>query len=300
MSGLVTMSSALNTHAESAVGAPAPDLPALRAELDRLDDALHDVLMRRAEVVEQVGRLGVKGTVPLRPGREAAIVRRLLRRHGGLFPSIGVVRIWRELICGMTSMQRPLRIAVCDVGDSAYLAVAREHFGALAPVRHYPTPAQAIREISDGLAVAAVLPLPQEGETLREAWWTALLHRDDPRIHVVARLPFWAQRPEGAPQAQAYVVTAAAPDPSGADHSLLGLELALETSRARLGADLAAAGFAVGPVILRRDAGDTVAHALVEVEGFVRDDDVRLRALQSTLRAPVVLGAYADPVGVAR
>lgn len=276
---------------------PVTDLAGLRAELDGLDDALHDLIMRRAEVVAQVAALGVKGTVPLRPGREAAIVRRLLARHRGAFPASSLVRVWRELICGMTALQRPLRVAVGGAGaDMGYVAVAREHFGALTPMRHYPTPAQAIREISDGLAVAAVLPVPREDETPREAWWTALLHRDDPRIHVVARLPFWAKRPEGAPQVQAFVATAAAPDPSGLDRSLLGLELARETSRARLGADLVAAGFVAGAVILRRDAGDSVAQALVDVAGFVADDDRRLAALQAVLRPPVVLGAYAVPV----
>jgi chorismate mutase/prephenate dehydratase len=79
----------------AAAPAAGADLPALRAELDRLDDAVHDLLMRRAEVVQQVGALGVKGAVPLRPGREASIVRRLLARHRGAFPAAGIVRLWR-------------------------------------------------------------------------------------------------------------------------------------------------------------------------------------------------------------
>ena len=274
------------------------DLADLRAELDKIDDGLHDLLMQRAEVVGAIGALGVKGRVPVRPGREAAIIRRLLARHRGAFPANSLVRLWRELICGMTAVQGPLRIAVCDAGGE-YVAAAREHFGSLVPLHSYGSPAQAVRQVSGGQAVAAVLPLPREDDTARSAWWTALMHTDDPRIHVVARLPFWAARPEGAPQVEAFVVTAAAPDASGSDRSLLGLELALETSRARLGADLSAAGFAAGPVMVRRDAGAAVAQALVDVEGFVADGDGRLRALASVLRPPVVLGAYAVPVGAA-
>lgn len=197
---------------------PDGSLPALRAELDRLDDVLHDTLMQRASVVARIGALGVKGRVPLRPGREAAVLRRLLARHRGPFPEASLVRLWREMMCGMTALQAPLRIAVCDSGSGAagpLLAAAREHFGALVALHTASTPAQTIREISDGSAIAAVLPLPRGEETRREAWWTALLHRDDPRIHVVARLPFWAARPEGAPTIQALVVSAAAPDPSG-------------------------------------------------------------------------------------
>ncbi len=129
------------------------------------------------------------------------------------------------------------------------------------PLRSYRTPAQAIGEVSAGTAAAAVLPAPAEGEAPGAAWWTALLHRDDPRIHVCARLPFWSPRPEGAPKVQAMVVSAVPPDPSGDDRSLLGLELPLDASRARLSQALATAGFSGGNTILRRDPGAaTAAH----------------------------------------
>ena len=278
---------------------PAPGaLQALRGELDRLDDELHDTLMRRAEVVAKVSALGVKGAVPVRPGREAAIIRRLLARHAGPLPLSGVARIWRELLNAFTAQQRPMLVTVCEAeAGQGYLLAAREHFGALTPMRALRTPAQAIREVSAGVASAAVLPVPVEGEAPAAAWWTALLQRDDPRIHVVARLPFWAARPDATPAVQALVVCANPPDPSGEDRSLIGMELSVEVSRARLSAAVAAAGFGAGPLVLRRDPGAPVAHALVDVEGFVVDGDPRFAALQSVLRPPVVLGAYAVPVG---
>jgi chorismate mutase/prephenate dehydratase len=276
---------------------PSADLMTLRAELDRLDDAMHDLLMRRAGVVEQVGATGGKGRVALRPGREAAIARRLLARHSGPFPAAGVVRVWRELICSMTALQGPFLIAVCDTDPNrAFTAAAHEHFGALVALHTHRSPAQALREVSAGTATAAVLPLPAEGELPAAAWWTALLHHDDPRIHVTARLPFWAPRPEGAPKVQALVVCAVPPDPSGDDRSLLGLEVALDVSRARLAQTLTNAGFEPGATILRRDPGAPVAHVLVDVAGFVADADPRLAALADTLHPPIVLGAYAVPV----
>ncbi len=155
-------------------GGHAPTLAGLRAELDRLDDAMHDLLMRRAEVVTQVGALGVKGPVPLRPGREAAIIRRLLARHRGPFPPASLVWLWRELICGMTALQRPLRIAVG--GGEARVAVAREHFGALvAGAPGADDTADVLRELRGGVAVAAVLPMPHQDEA--RPWWPALLDR---------------------------------------------------------------------------------------------------------------------------
>ncbi len=277
----------------------APDLMSLRAELDRLDDSLHDMLMRRAEVVMQVAALRVKGSVPLRPGREAAIIRRLLARHTGALPAVGVVRIWRELLAATTAQQRPLLVAVCQAGgDPDYPAAAREHFGALTPLRAHRTPALAIGEVSAGVAAVAVLPMPTEDEPPAAAWWAALLSPGHPRLHVVGRLPFWAARPEGSPKVQGLLLSAAAPDPSGRDRSLLGLELPPGVGHARLGSAVAAAGFQAGLTILRRDPGGPAAHALVDVDGFVAEDDARL-AMLPALRPPVVLGAYAVPLEAA-
>ena len=113
---------------------------------------------------------------------------------------------------------------------------------------------------------------------------------------MVARLPFWAPRPEGSPSVQALVVAPFPPDPSEQDRSLIGLELEEDVSRAKLTAALTTAGFAPGMVLLRRDPGAPVAHALVEVEGHVAADDKRLDTLAAA-RRPVVLGGYAVPVG---
>jgi chorismate mutase len=275
------------------------DLTSLRAELDGLDDAIHDMLMRRAEVVGVLAasRLKTPG-VALRPGREAQIIRRLLGRHHGKLPPSSVVRIWRELLAATTAMQAAHVIAVCETDQGGgFTQIAREHFGALTAMRVHSSPAQALADVSSGHASAAVLPMPSETETPRAAWWTALLHKDQPRIHVIARLPFWAARPEGAPTVQAMVIAALAPDPSGNDRSLLGLEMALDVSRARLTGAIVAAGLRPEQIILRRDPGGQVAQALVEVEGDVGEDDARLDAIASVLRRPVVLGFYAVPVG---
>jgi chorismate mutase / prephenate dehydratase len=262
-------------------------LPALRAELDRIDNALHDLLMQRASVVEHVARSGKPAA--FRPGREARIIIRLLARHTGHLPRQAIFRIWRELLAGTTAMQGPFSMAVCETDPGgAMTQLAREHFGALTPLRAYGSPGQALTEISNGSANVAVLPFPTEAD----GWWTTLSQRE-PRIHVIARLPFWTQRTEGAPTAQALVVAAFAPDPSDQDRSLLALELDADVSRTRLAAELTAAGLPAGTMVLRRNPGAAHAQVLVEVEGFVADDDARLGTVP---RRPVVLGGYAVPL----
>jgi chorismate mutase/prephenate dehydratase len=261
------------------------DLALLRAEIDRLDDALHELVMQRAEVVARLSAGRAKGSV---------ILRRLLARHAGPFPRDALVQVWRTLINGNTALQGPFGIAVFNTAPgSGFVALAREHFGATTPARAYTSPAQVLAAVSSGEASVGVLPMPgEEGES--ETWWTALMARDQPRIHVIARLPFWAPRVEGAPRAQALVVGAISPEPSGSDRTMLGAETTEDLSRARITMALAGAGLVPRTILTRRGGGGGGA-LLVEVEGFCAEADPRLARFAEIAgtRAPVIVGAYA-------
>jgi chorismate mutase/prephenate dehydratase len=185
-----------------------PDLTELRARLDDLDDKIHDLLMARARVVENVARSPKPAA--FRPGREAAILRRLLARHAGKLPPQTLVRMWRELLAGTTAMQTAVTVAVAD---GALASVAREHFGFLTPVIAHPSAEAALHAVRDGTVSVAVLPFPLD-------WWPAL-NAAEPRLYIIARLPFWSSRPDHVPAAEALVVAAAAPDASGVDRSFI-------------------------------------------------------------------------------
>lgn len=249
--------------------------------------------MERAAIVERIGRLPAKAGVKTRPGREAAIIRRLLARHQGPLPPQTVVRIWREMFLGFTAIEGRVAVAVCEAApDDGMAALAREHFGALVTLQVHRTPARAIAQVSSGAATAALLPLPTADETA--PWWTSLSHGEEPRIHVSARLPFWRPRPDGAPRAEGLVVAAAAPDASGEDRSLIAFELPDGMSQASLAGALARAGFADTSILLRRAGGEALA--LVEVAGYVSEGDPRL-SLADLQHPGLLLGAYATPLG---
>jgi len=278
--------------------AQAPDqrLAEARAALNRIDDQIHALLMERAAIVKE--RVGTSGkTSPLRPGRQAAVIRRLLGNHRGYLPAKNLVCLWLELMAGGTAIQHELVVAVCEAdAQFGITQVTREYFGSLVRVRSHQSPAQALSEVANERADIAVLPFPVENGRPQEIWWASLLPRDNPRTHIIARLPFWRPRPEGASNVKALVLGRDRPDPSGQDCSLLGLEYAPDISRARLASLLEAAKLKPLSIVLHREPGAPLAKALVEVDGLIDDTDKRLGLLDPALQRPVVLGGY--PIGV--
>lgn len=288
--------------AESAIPTPAIEpndaaaLQALRAEIDALDDRLHDLLMERARIIERVKRDGGKRGVMIRPGREARMLRRLLARHQGALPPQTIIRIWRELFTGALTIEGGLTIAVDDKNEDL-AAVAREHFGPLAPLRKHRSASQALTDLTNGAAQAAVMPIPNEADEDSAAWWVGLMHGGAPRLQIIAKLPFWGRRSDGVPTAPAYVVAPITLDASEHDHGLIGIETPPDTSTARITAALKEAGFEVVAVISRRSERGEPRYALAEVIGLIALDDPRIAALSGIFRAPaMVLGGFAVPI----
>jgi chorismate mutase/prephenate dehydratase len=261
-----------------------PALQALRAEIDALDDAMHDLLMRRAAVVARMAASRAKAGAgsPLRPGREAAVLRRLLARHSGALSRGAVVRIWRQIFMAHTAIQGAFTAAVTVPGEAApAMPLAREHFGCATPLHLHASPAQALAAVSAGKASVAVLPAPAgEGDG---AWWQTL---EAPRLAVVARLPFLA---DAAHADAALVIAPVAADASGADRSLLRLEGSADASPEGFARMLTKAGLAGRILCLARRGGHSLA--LAEIDGFIGAGDPRLAGLNA-----VLLGAYAVPV----
>ncbi len=240
---------------------PEVDLSALRAEIDALDDALHDLLMRRVQVVARLAASRAKGQGPaLRPGREAAILRRLLARHQGPLPRQVLVRLWRELLAATTSLQAPLSVAAWL--PPAGVAVLREHIGVSGQIAPCATEEAALAAQAEDRA--ALVALPPGGR-----WWRSAL----PNLFVTAKLPFL-----GPADTTVFLLSPTPPDASGDDHTLVRLPAGAEARLA--GADLRPA------VLLRED--DLL---LAELPGMIAPDDVRLAGTGA-----LILGAYATPV----
>src|SRR5215216_7707086 len=92
------------------------NLEGLRREIDAADQALLEQLERRFSAVERVKAVqqesAKEARQPMRPAREAQILRQLLARNQGLVPASLLVRLWRSIISSATSLQAKVTVHI--------------------------------------------------------------------------------------------------------------------------------------------------------------------------------------------
>ncbi len=275
------------------------NLDELRREIDRIDESMHDLVMRRADVAMRLRE--AKGAGPtFRPEREAKVLRRLAARHRGALPLAVMVRIWREMIGANLCLQGPFTVVVADRPDQPGVwDVARDHYGSHATSMTIASPAQVLSAVAEGEAMIGVLGLPRDDE---EAPWWPTLAASTRGPRVVARLPFAGSGNARGERPQALAVALLEPEPTGQDRALVAIESKDQLSRARLTELLARAGLSATVLaIAKRDAGSGAGQlSLVEVNQFLKPGEQRLAALDAAepggIARTTVIGAYAEPL----
>jgi len=275
-----------------------PGLDKLRQEIDVIDGELHELIRRRAALVDQISAAKPAGGLALRPGREARVMRQRLATHDGAFPVAAVYRMWREMMTAFTLLQTPgLKIAICrPVDQPGYWDLARDHFGCQVPFTAHDTPAQVLAEVRSSPTTIGVVPAPIEADTA--PWWPLLASGEATLPNVVARLPFLAMPNARARGISAVVLARIEPEESGDDRALVSVETPNGISRNRISGALVKAGLPAFTSALDQVVAG-VHHYLVELPGVIVDDDQRLRLLEAALELPAgrvaAIGAYAVP-----
>ncbi len=125
----------------------------IRREIDGIDDAIVDLMARRLHASEKVrGQKIGNGTMassPIRPAREAIIMRRLLERGKGHVPPELLVRLWRVILTSSTLFQAAVTLHVPKrlAGQMGVRLRLRDHFGPL-PVEEYRDETQALLQVN--------------------------------------------------------------------------------------------------------------------------------------------------------
>ena len=265
----------------------APSLAELRREIDRIDEAMHGLLMERGEIIDRL--IAAKQTLEtgsaFRPAREADMMRRLVDRHKGTLPLETAESIWRVIISTFTYVQAPFSVhADLSAGDAAIRDSARFHFGFTVPFVPHADAASVVAAVSDSKGDLGLVPA--FGTAGTGAWWSALESDSAPKI--IARLPFVerADHPAGVP---VFVVSRATAD---------AMVREVEVWSVRLAGWSTAAAQAVAPlaeVIAVPDRGFDSAALLISVPqdgGIERVTDTLVKA-DASVRTADLVGSHA-------
>lgn len=268
----------------TASGPPGDDpLDPIRREIDGVDSTLLSLFAQRLQLAEKLSAAKApQPGLPIRSGREVALLRRLIAEAPAPLERELVVELWRALIGASLRRQRVIDVVVGGgrSDPTRLFDVARRHFGSRTRIQHVAEPQLALQKAAENpQTYVAVTPWPAAPGV--GAWWPALTERRFHDLHLIAGLPLVGA---GREEPEAAVFAAMPTDEAGQDVTMI---IAFDPHH-RLQRGLNEVGF-VG-----KEVGRAEPRVLVRVEGFVGVDDPRAAALaRAGLDSVRVLGSYA-------
>lgn len=279
----------------------AKSLDALRREIDRIDDQIHDLIMRRTRIVEKVKLAKTGEHIKIRPGREDEILYRLMARHAGAFPKRELTRIWREMIIATLSLEGPFSVAVQGEGGAhGCWDLARDHYGASTPMVAYPSARRVIEAVRSLNATVGILPLPRRDDA--EPWWPHLVTDSAGAPRVIARLPFAGPAVGHEGPVEALAICPVTREPTSRERTLFAVETEEEPGLGGVEAALRKAGLPTTFTAAWREPDSRGPWLyLVEIDGAVGTEERVLVRFTEALGMPVNrivgLGGYGTPLG---
>jgi chorismate mutase len=267
----------------------------LRAEIDRIDDALITLLKERIGVVAKVGELkraqGQEGLF-IRSGREGQMHRRIAEAFAGTaYPPQAMLGIWRLLITASTHHESPLNLGLLASGaeDAALPALAVSYFGDFLERRSYSNAGSLLADLADGRIRIGIVPSPENDA----GWWLQLAQYRQAGAHIFARLPIMQGRRQDA---KALALGIIRPEASGEDESYVALKVDDSISTSKLHGLFDKVGLKAQ--FINAALQPPLRWALVKITGFVDGDAQELKQLQTLLGQgeSIWLGAHPAPI----
>lgn len=139
------------------------EIDKLRREIDALDDALLDLISRRAGLARRIGALK-QGAPAYRPERESEILRRVTTANPGPLPAERVAAVFREVISSCRGMEEALRVAYLGPEGTFSEMALRKQFGHAVDTEPCGSIDEVFRAAESGSARLAVVPVENSSE----------------------------------------------------------------------------------------------------------------------------------------
>jgi len=145
-----------------------PALEGIRAQIDSVDEQLHQLINRRAELARQVGISKHKeGHVVdfYRPEREAEVLRMALARNRkGALRDEEILRLFREIMSACLAQEKPLKVAYLGPEGTYAQSAVLKHFGHSVRALALASIDEVFADVQAGNADFGVVPVENSSE----------------------------------------------------------------------------------------------------------------------------------------
>ncbi|HTV47207.1 MAG TPA: prephenate dehydratase [Phycisphaerae bacterium] len=165
-------------------------LASLRQQIDELDERIVELLNARARIVVDIGKIKQQANAPIyAPDREKAVlekIRQANRKVGGPLSDSCLEAIYRELMSGSFSLEKPLRIAYLGPQGSFSHLASMKKFGSSVDHVSVTDIAGVFDEVARGHADLGLVPI--ENSTIGGIVETMDAFIEHPHITIIAEV----------------------------------------------------------------------------------------------------------------
>lgn len=279
----------------------------IRHKIDAIDTQIHDLLMQRGALVDDIVTLkkqdaaqNSQKAVIYQPAREALLLKKILKNHKGNLPYSLIIELWRSLLSAFCGMQCDFSIAFFDPAhDDALRDLIRYYFGSLCTLNKSSSESSILDMVKNDQVTLGILPVTYDEYPTQ--WWVKL-YQDE--IFVSNILPFIQNDPIIKTSYNYMVVSKAQPVKTGDDKSLFKVTGSPDVGRVSITSCFAELGYQAHSIAIF-DANDlSKRYHLIEVDGFFLSEEIVTFA--ASLKTSSVnkifevdyLGSYPAPVDI--
>jgi chorismate mutase/prephenate dehydratase len=138
----------------------------LRNQIDELDAKIQDLINERARIALRIAetKSNSGSNHYYRPEREAAVLRRILKRNTGPLSDEESARLFREIMSACLALESPLQVAYLGPEGTFTQEAALKHFGRSVQVHALGAIDDVFREVESGNARYGVVPVENSTE----------------------------------------------------------------------------------------------------------------------------------------
>ncbi len=282
------------------------ELTNIRNKIDKIDYEIHDLLMQRAETVQEIILAKQNTDTPqgnlvsaYRPAREAELLKNILARHKGRLAHTTIIALWRTLLSAFCALQSDFSIAYFGSNeDEALRDAIRYYFGSAVKLKKSGTELSILHLVSNNDVTLGILPVSNV-DVINE-WWLKL-PKD---MYVSGVLPFVNNDNTVTTRNDYMIVSHSKPVPTGSDKSLFRIIGSPDVGRISIITCFTDLKQHARSLCILDSKDLSMRFHLIEVDGFFNTQEVAdfINNLKKTSNGKILdvdyLGSYPAPINL--